>query len=323
MHMDVREVPIESIDVEDTTFRISENLDPSALEDSLRAVGQINPVILCVRPEAAPQVVCGFRRLRALRRIGKTSCHARFLPPGLRNPLSSFRIALWDNVAHRPLEALEKARALSTLKHGCAVREDELVETYLPILGLEKHKNVLRTYLGLHLLDPHLRTLLTSGELTVAAAERLSAMSPGVQAAVAGLLTRARLSASLQRQFLDLVTDLSAIRECQPDELLSHSEIRAVLDDAALSPFQRGEAVFRILYRQRNPRLTSAEDRFESGKSRLGLPGFVRLSPDPFFESPRIRVEFEASSAECFREAGESLQRAAQEPALADLFRVR
>jgi len=321
--MDVREVPLEIIDLEDLTYRISEDLDPAPIERSLRAVGQLNPVILGARRESAPLVVCGFRRLRALRRIGRTRCLARFLPPETAGPLSAIRVALWDNIAQRPLEILEKARVLSTLKHLCSVSQEELVEHYLPILGLEAHKNVLHSYLSLHLLDPDLKKLLAQGALPTASAERLAGMSPSVQTGVATLLARARFSASLLRRTLDLAADLAAIGECGIEDLLARTEVVARLNDASLSSFQRGEAVFKVLYRKRNPSLTAAEDRFEAGKSRLGLPGSVRLSPDPFFEQPRIRVEFEAGSADAFREASAALERAARGAVLDELFRVR
>ncbi len=321
--MDVREVNLEDIDLDNQTYRISEDLNPVGLGRSLREVGQLNPVILCPGPTGTPMLVCGFRRLRALQRIGRSTCLARFLPRESTSSLAAFRIALWDNLALRPLEALEKARVLHTLKHVCSVGQDELVEHYLPILGLEAHKNVLRKYLALHVLDPGLRKLLAVGALTLASVERLAGMDCKAQAGAAGLFARASFSASLQRQLLDLLTDLAALRESGVEEVLAQPEVAARLEDAALSPFQKGEAVFKFLYRQRNPRLSAAEERFESDKCQLGLPGSVRLSSDPYFERPRVRVEFEASSPEGFRKASDALQRAAQEPALEGLFRVK
>lgn len=47
----------------------------------------------------------------------------------------------------------------------------------------------------------------------------------------------------------------------------------------------------------RNPRLSMAWEVFLAEKSKLDLPGSVRLSPDPFFERLRLRVEFDVNSA--------------------------
>ncbi len=322
-HMDMREVRLENVDFGDETFRISEDLDPAPLGDSVREVGQLNPVILQEKKGSRALIISGFRRLRALRRIGADHCLARFLPPDGGQPLAAFRIALWDNLAHRQLDPLEKARVLFTLKRICSTDQDTLVQTYLPMLGLASHKNVLQCYLKLHLLNSGLRRSLAEGALTVTSAEHLALQGQGVQAAMAALFDRARFSASLQRQFMDLVEDLAAIRECGAEEIVGHPEICTALNDSSQTPFQRGEAVFKILHRRRNPRLSAAEERFQAEKARLGLPGSVRLTADPFFEKPRIRVEFEAPSADGFREIADALHRAAHAPALADLFRVR
>jgi hypothetical protein len=48
----------------------------------------------------------------------------------------------------------------------------------------------------------------------------------------------------------------------------------------------------------------------------------VRLSPDAFFESPRLRVEFDVASAEAFRETVEALGRACRADSLDRLFRI-
>ncbi len=321
--MDVVEVPLDAIDLDDEAFRISEDLDPSPLRESLGEVGQLNPVILCPNPDARPRIVCGFRRLHALRHIGATCCLARFLPPELRRSPDAFRIALWDNLAQRALEPLEKARVLFTLQHTCGLDREGIVRQYLPILGLDPHKNVLTGYLALHQLDPELRRVCSTGEITASTALRVAGFPHAAQSGMASLFARARFSASLQRQLLDLLDDLAAILECGHEAALAQPEILATLDDPALTPFQRGEAVYRSLYRRRNPRLSAAEDRFQSEKSRLRLPPAVRLSADPFFEKPRLRVDFEASSAEGFREISDALQRAAQAPSFAELFRVR
>ncbi len=321
--MEVCEVPLGNIDFDDETFRISEDLDPVPLEDSLRDVGQLSPVILAAVEGRRTRIVCGFRRLRALRRIGEPCCEARFLTPEQSVPAAAFRIALRDNISLRPLEPLEKARALFTLKHRCLFDQDTLVEEYLPLLGLAAHKNVLRAYLGLHALNSGLRKYLAEGSLTVACAERIAELDPMEQAAMAGLFAKASFSASLQRQILDLTSDLAAIHESTRAGILAGPEIEAALNSPTGTPYQRGEAVFRILYRQRNPRLSAAQDRFQAGKEKLGLPGVVHLTPDPFFERARVRVEFEAGSADGFREISDALQRAARAPELAELFRVR
>ena len=92
--MELDNVALESIDLTDQTFRISESLECAGLAKSLREVGQLSPVILLGPRERPGTVVCGFRRLHALRNIGEKSVLVRSLTPGEYRPLQIFRIAL-------------------------------------------------------------------------------------------------------------------------------------------------------------------------------------------------------------------------------------
>jgi hypothetical protein len=316
-------VPLAAIDFEDETCRISEDLDLVRMRSSLEAVGLINPVILLER--AAPaghRIVCGFRRLHGLRRLGRAEAAARFLQPADFSTLEVFLKAVWDNLSHRQLNPLEVARVLFKLKHQCGAEEETLVTHFLPLLGLSPHRNVLRSYLNLHRLHPGLRRLLDAGHLTLSSAERLAQAGHEVQAGVAPVLAAVRLSASLQREVLELAEDLAAISGGTLVDVMNQAEILEIAGDARLSAFQKGERIHSYLHRRRNPRISEVREAFLAERRRLNLPGTVRLSPDAFFESPRLRVEFDVASAEAFRETVEALGRACRADSLDRLFRI-
>jgi hypothetical protein len=94
------------------------------------------------------------------------------------------------------------------------------------------------------------------------------------------------------------------------------------MDDPRLSPFQKGERVCEALHRLRNPRLTLAAEQFAAGKKLLELPGSIRIAADPFFETPGLRVEFDAPDAHRFRDLASALRKASRKPALEKLFDV-
>ena len=317
------DISLAAIDFDDETFRISEDLEPAEMISSLRAAGLIHPVVLLEdRALSRFKIVCGFRRLHGLRRLGVAVAAAKIVLSTKFVPVDVYLMAVWDNLSHRRLSPLEAARVLSTLKRNCGIEETALVEFYLPMLGLSPHKNVLQSYLCLHQLHPELRRLLNAGLLTVASAERLAQAAPEVQAATASLLARIRLSASLQREVLDLAEDLAASKSTTLAEVLNQPGICAIADAAVLSPFQKGERIHSFLYCCRNPRISHAREKFNADKAALGLPGTVRLSADPFFESPRLRVEFDVSSAQTFRETVEALGRSCRQASLESLFEV-
>jgi len=321
--MIVRVVALSAIEFEDETFRISEDLDLERMISSLRAVGQVQPVLLLERATSEPsKIVCGFRRLHGLRAHGKAGAAARILNAAEFTTLEVFLRAIWDNLAQRPFNPLEVARVLFTLRQKCGVEDQALIEQFLPMLGLSPHRNVLQSYLGLHQLHAELRRLVNEGHLTLASAERLSREAPDAQARAAPVWSSIRLTASLQRELLDLAEDLAAISGTTPSEILADPEILPITRDAGLSGYQKGQKIYELLYRRRNPRLSVARDAFLAEKSKLDLPGSVRLSPDPFFERPRLRVEFDVNSAQAFRETVAALDRACSAASLERLFQI-
>jgi hypothetical protein len=147
-------------------------------------------------------------------------------------------------------------------------------------------------------------------------------MPSAVQESIVFLMGRIRLSASLQKKLFGLLSDLAAMTGNSFDAPFRDPEMLAILEDAGLSPFQKGEEAHRRLYRLLNPRLSQAADRFVARKKLLGLPGSIRINAHPFFEEPGLTVEFEVSSAESFRQLAAALQGAAQLPELEGLFQV-
>ena len=321
--MMIQEVPLSAIDFCDETFRITEDLDLLRMSASLQAIGQVHPVVLQEGAASSGyRILCGFRRLHALRSLGRAAAAAILRRPAESGPLQDFLTAIWDNLAHRQPGPLEVARILLALRCHCEVDEETLVARFLPMLGVPAHRNVLCGYLKLNDLCPGLRCLLGAGQLTQASAERLARIPPEMQARVLPLLSRIRLSASLQREVLEMAEDLAAISESSLEEVLSRPEILAIAEAPGLSPFQKGEKMHALLYQQRNPRISGARAAWLAEKAHLNLPGTIRLSPDPFFESPRLRVEFDAGSAQSFREAVDVLERACRDSTLDRLYRI-
>jgi hypothetical protein len=316
-----KEISLEEIDFNNETFRISEELDPALVLDSLREIGQLNPVIL-LNGNPLKVIVCGFRRIRAMRQLGSPRILARILSCESCNQLRIFELALWDNLSHRQLNLLEKARVLLKLQSVCGVSNDRLVRVYMPILGLMPRESLLQSFVLLNSAQPGLRRSLAEDRLTFASIEILVKTPYPVQNSLSALMTNVRLSASLQKKVLSLLEDLAAITDTELDAPLQSPEVLTILDDSRLSPFQKGEKLHEVLYRLRNPGLSLALERFLAQKKLLGLPGSIRITPHPFFETTDLRVEFQASNIERFREMAAALNNAGRLPELEEMFRI-
>jgi hypothetical protein len=313
--MRVTGIAWEEIDLADERFRISEELDPPLLEESLRCVGQIVPIVLWRGGSGRLIVGAGLRRARALSRLGARQVWARVLDVAGVPEAGVFRLALWDNLAHRRLDVLECARALATLRKLCGVADDVLVAEYLPALGLEAHKNVLRTYLALDAAGPAVARLVRAGGVTAATAARIAGLPGRRRDDATEVFERVRASASTQRELLDHIEELAG--DARVRDLDGVAEI---LDVGNASPGERAEKLRAVLRRLRYPRLAGAEARFAEERSKLELPRAVRVSHAPYFETAGLKVEFEAATPDAFRRAAEALERAAADPRLHRLF---
>lgn len=317
--MTLKQIPLDEISFENQVFRISEDLGSIPLLRSIREAGQLNPLILLdLKPLKA--IVCGFRRVHALKQLEKREALARILCPEDCGQSQAFLLALWDNLSHRPFSPLEKARALFKLKNTCGIPDEELVGSFLPALGLPPNANVLRSHLLLNELHPDLRRCLAEGMLTQSSVEFLAEKSTQVQAGIAKAMNGFRWSAALQKKVLNLLDDLHASYGGEFDAPLKGSRVTAILEDAGLSFFQKGEKVYDALYRLRNPRLSQAEDRFAANRKKLGLPGSIEIRPHPYFEEQGLRIAFQAPSLQHCRRLAAALNAAAQSPEMEHLF---
>lgn len=316
-----REILIEEIDFENETFRISEEVVSAPLIASMREIGQLNPVVL-LEENLRYRIVCGFRRLHALRRMNISKVLARVLEGKSPDSPDVFDLALWDNISHRDLGSLEKARVLFKLKNNFGVSDQVLIQVYLPRIDLKPHKKILRTHMMLHESRPDFRMYFKEGRLTQASLEYLSAIPALSQEIIASSIRGIRLSASSQRKFFSLLEDLAAMTGTEPGNTLKDLQVLDVLNDVRLSPVERGEKVYAILYRFRYPRVSQAEERFMERRKSLGLPGSVRITADPYFETTDLRVAFSARDAERFRELAADILKASRKPELDRLFQI-
>ncbi|MEJ2246343.1 MAG: ParB N-terminal domain-containing protein [Acidobacteriota bacterium] len=276
-----QEISIKEIDFENETFRISEEVISVPLTASIRIIGQLNPVVL-LKSNLQYRIVCGFRRLNALRQLNTPTVLARILESGSSGSLDFFDLALWDNLSHRQLNPLEKARVLYKLKNDFGVSDWRSTRIYLARMDL-KPNEVLRAHMVLHESHPDFRRHFKEGRLTQASMEYLSTIPSSSRETIALSLEKIRLSASLQRKFFSLLDDLAAMNGAEPGKPLEDPQVREVLNNPRLSPAQRGENVYAILYRLRYPRVAQAEKMFVERKQSLGLPGSIRITADPLF----------------------------------------
>ncbi|MGC4116442.1 MAG: ParB N-terminal domain-containing protein [Myxococcales bacterium] len=125
---------LEKVDAEDTTFRLRAEGEVDTLATSMARLGQLFPIDLRIKPPDRFQIVCGFRRVAALRLLKRERVLARVHTD--LNDEEALRIALADLIenqgtAREELEAL-KARLESEHRLTPAVK-DTLERALAPV----------------------------------------------------------------------------------------------------------------------------------------------------------------------------------------------
>jgi hypothetical protein len=314
-------VPLDQIDFTDEIFRISDDLLPERFVNSIQEIGQVNPVVLLSGRSPKFTIVCGFRRLHAMRRLGMPEATAR-LENGSATRVQLLSTALYDNLSHRTLNCFEQARVLCKLGE-LGVPEEILVSRYMSALGLKPRRDALDGTLRLLGLSPDLRALFLADRLTETSIQRLAAYSEDVQGSFACLLHSIRLSAMMQRKTLDLIEDLAAMADPGIAGVFADAGLRRILEDRTIPAPQKGEQVHDYLMRKRYPRLSQAREDFQKTRDMLGLPGTIHIASDPYFETQRVRFSFEVSGADQLRSVAAILGEAGNHPLLPGLFSLK
>lgn len=125
-------VSIEEIGERFSQLRIISPRWEKAMLKSLEKHGQLTPVILCRIKSGVYEMIDGFKRLRACRKLGISELTSRSLEMGIRACKSTI---LQLNRVERAMSCMEEALIVHSLHH-----EDGMTQTEIAVL-LDRHKS--------------------------------------------------------------------------------------------------------------------------------------------------------------------------------------
>jgi ParB-like chromosome segregation protein Spo0J len=291
-----QEIPLAAVDLEDHTFVVPDGSDLTRLLASMGEVGLLAPPWLRARADGRWQVVAGLKRLKAAAQLDKKDKKSWERLPARTLPASTpeshcLLVGLYDNAFTRGFNLWEQAiLARRLLDHWDRAT---VAGKFLPYLGLPASKAHLERLLRVSALEPPFQELCAQGRLALTAAASLSQWPWADRAAALSFFAGLPFSQSKQEQFLEDVELLARRGNTSPGVILSRKQLRQPLDDPALTPVERAEAVRRLMRGWVNPRLNAALTAFQQALGRLGLKGHprVRLQPPPAFEGPDFHLE--------------------------------
>lgn len=304
----IDKIPFQQIDLSDETFAVNFMPDLQSLRSSIKAIGLIQPVLLRKKKEGY-QIVCGFRRVWALRELGTCEMPAIVFEEQERNHLELFLLTLQENLTTRGFNAVEKAIALQKLIHRFQVEPPEVVKTYLPLFSLEPNEKILNTYLALAEMEEEIKAYVIKEEVSRSNIRLFAKMGSEDRLALLSLLSRLRLGENRLREMLTLLMEVSRRDRISIKGMIDRPDLQAILSQEEPTPIQRTERVKRVLLSLRYPKMRELEEEFEKKRKALNLMSTISLQHSPYFEGKELKVEFQFRTMEEYRAIVDSLSR--------------
>jgi hypothetical protein len=294
------QIPMTRVDQRDMSFCITFMPDLNPLLAAITLTGIIEPIILRERRDGLYQIVCGFKRIEVLRRLGRDTAEAVVYPQGALDDRQAIILAFAHNLV-RPCNLIEKALSLAKLR-STGVPEQEIIDDYLPLLGLQPNKGILKRITGLLQLERGLQEYLVIEGLSPSAASHFLRLDPDGQRAILPLVEALRPGENRIKEIISFLAEIARRDEVTISEVLTTRKIMHILEDQDTPQPRRLEQLRRALKRLRYPRLIEIEKNFSDYRRSLSLPPQINFVPPPFFENRDFKIELQFKNFKEFSE---------------------
>jgi ParB-like chromosome segregation protein Spo0J len=304
-------IPLSKIDQTDKNFMITFIPTLAPLLNSIQMAGLLDPLILRERGDSKYQIVCGFKRAEALRQLAITEAQAVVYHEGDLDNLQALLLNIGHNLT-RPLNLVEKAQILEKLL-AFGVTEKEVIDRYLPLLGLQPNARILKQVTSLLELKQGLREYIVRQNLTLSTSVLFTLLDKEAQGAILPLLEALRPGENRVKEMISFLREISLRDGVSVSSVLAEEKLGKILDDPDTPRPQRIERLRKILKEMRFPRLTAMEEKFAQYKRSLSLPPHITFHPPPLFEGEEFRMELRFKDFRAFRELVTKLHQIAED----------
>jgi len=283
------------IDLEDATYHIPCFADLEPLEQSVRAVGIVTPPVLQERAAGGPVPVLGRRRLTVARRLGLPRVEVKLLPARMPEQ-DAFRLAFWDNVAHRTFDPACTAVVVRRLLE--LFPRDAVAEEFLPVMNVPPRGPRLERLRIVAGLEPFLLEALAAGRIHEKTCVTLARLAPEERLLLMRITEDLGMNANKRHEVISSLVDLSIFHGRPVVDLLQDERAAAILSDRDAALPDRA-ARFRDLVRSwKYPELVVRERAFSSWSQSVRGLDRVTIRPCPGFETSECAVEIRCDSTE-------------------------
>ncbi|MBS3808566.1 MAG: ParB N-terminal domain-containing protein [Desulfobacterales bacterium] len=308
----VTEIETDSIILEDTCYRFTEQGNIEAFAESIRGAGLINPPVVQRRQENF-RVVTGFRRTAACMYLKWRRMPCRVLA-GDTDFLYCLKIAIADNALTRELNLGEKSGIVGKLQAVCDGPHS--ISALLESLGLFIAPPLVEKLSRVAVMPDSVRLGVACNYISLNVALALESAARDSAEAVAGLFADLRPTVNQQQEIFSGLNDLAGIKGLSISALLKKKYFSDIL---LCRDLDRGRKLklFRLeLYRRRYPALSRAEAEFYRRRQNLELEEGMELKPPANFEDTEYTIILKFSSEQQLSRQAEILHEICRHPDL-------
>lgn len=273
-------VKLSQIDSKDDTFRITTEANIDDLMTSIKNVGLLNLPLL-IKKNVTYTIVCGFRRIETCRRLGWSDLEARILASDTKG-LECAKYAIIDNAFHRPLNLIEKSRAIEML--SVFIKDNSSLAKELPSLGLPENQAVTKKIKNLCHLSQPIQDSILSNTISLSMALELGKLTQDAGETFAKIFNLLKLSLNKQREIITLIKEIALREDVSIMDVLEDGNLQAILTNEDLDRNQKTRKIRIYLNQRRFPAVTNAQKKFEKHLNELKLGSGTKLIPPEHFE---------------------------------------
>jgi hypothetical protein len=228
--------------------------------------------------------------------------------------------SILENRWHRGFNEVEKALVFTRLADRFSHLLPDLADALGEDLKMPQEPKALASYRFILSLAEPIREGLARDELSLGQALLLRGLPVDAHGVFFRVMTECGLTLQESRKAAQWILEAAAREGKGASDFLEEVATRPVLNEAA-SPQQKAQGLFSALHTRRYPLIESWNARFATVRSKISaVDRGIHVTHDPTFETSRIKVQIQATSAPEFRQRLETLSAAAQGGTIEELF---
>ncbi len=272
----------------DGPYTMSYSFCIEKLLSSLKEVGILNPPVLTTKGQRGYEIVCGLRRISALKLLGIDKINAWIIHD--EDPFTLLKTNFYDNLATRDFNLVEKAMIIKRL--DALVPKEETFQ-FLSLLNLKPDLETIDFCKWLTALPEGFKVLIAHDQLSLKSLKTLRALLTDDLSFVIDIFTRLKMSKGYQDEFIETILDISLIRGQPFSSLPLALKIQEISLSNQPGPQRIGE-IIRSIREYRYPKVSSAYESFKRLKKDIETKDAVTLEINPSFEENHynLRIRF-------------------------------